>query len=173
MVVDDDNQTLLEMESTLPSEGNPEGTFTPVNLASELKVQVRCLRYAEYILCRCVCVPCYTSCELERRASAAAISPCYLLHRLEASAVGKVSHVEFWPVGLHASEPFGVSASCSTRVSDCAREQYCDQSGIADRTHNVADGHLTLSGMVRDCCVEWNFYLARALKLYGSYYAQV
>lgn len=30
----------MEMESTLPSERDPKGTFTPVNLASELKVQV-------------------------------------------------------------------------------------------------------------------------------------
>lgn len=29
------------MEGTLPSEHDPRGTFTPVNLASELKVQVR------------------------------------------------------------------------------------------------------------------------------------
>ena len=28
------------MEGTLPSEQDPRGTFTPVNLASELKVQV-------------------------------------------------------------------------------------------------------------------------------------
>lgn len=30
----------MEMESTLPSERDPKGTFTPVNLANELKVQV-------------------------------------------------------------------------------------------------------------------------------------
>ena len=28
------------MEGTLPSEHNPAGTFTPLNLAQELKVQV-------------------------------------------------------------------------------------------------------------------------------------
>lgn len=32
----------MEMESTLPSERDPQGTFVPVNLASELKVQVSC-----------------------------------------------------------------------------------------------------------------------------------
>lgn len=33
-------QVLVEMEGTLPSEHNPTGTFTPVNLVQELKVQV-------------------------------------------------------------------------------------------------------------------------------------
>lgn len=33
-------QVLVEREGTLPSEHNPTGTFTPVNLAQELKVQV-------------------------------------------------------------------------------------------------------------------------------------
>lgn len=33
-------QMLMEMEATLPNERDPTGTFTPLNLAAELKVQV-------------------------------------------------------------------------------------------------------------------------------------
>lgn len=55
-VVHDDEQTLMEVESTFPSERDPKGTFTPVNLASELKVQVGCCSDAE----RRTCVFCHT-----------------------------------------------------------------------------------------------------------------
>lgn len=33
-------QTLLDVEANLPSERDPTGSFTPINLATEFKIQV-------------------------------------------------------------------------------------------------------------------------------------
>lgn len=37
-------QRLVEMEGTFPSEQDPTGSFTPIDIANELKVQVGAVR---------------------------------------------------------------------------------------------------------------------------------
>lgn len=41
-------QILLELEDTLPSERNPKGSFVPVHLAAELKIQVWAVSFKRY-----------------------------------------------------------------------------------------------------------------------------
>lgn len=44
-------QRLVEMEGTFPSEQDPTGSFTPIDIANELKVQVGAARDTQFTGC--------------------------------------------------------------------------------------------------------------------------